>query len=358
MGDEIELPDMETITIFLTKRFGAVSNVRLRKMDIGKHGLGYRIDYRSRTRNRDERIVLTTLKPSDLGNDYPSDRARSHLLASTCYSDLPGHLRCMDVVTFDGTDLFSVKKSKEIFLVMEDARGKDYFNDFNKIMNRGSLQEDDRRKADKLSTYLTDIHKKKYTGDNSPSLYRRRIREAIGHGSGLMGFLDAISARGHIPWEDAVVIVQKAVSHWDRLKDDHRRLCQVHGDFIPNNIRFQGDDPVLMNRSRGIWGEPAEDVFSLLIYYIFYALIEHGEFRGSFAELFTRIYDRYLNRSWDMDVLKAAPLFSVVKIPYLLNPDFFPTVDGTTRNKLILFSKNVLSEDQFDAKRMDKYLQE
>ncbi len=59
-----------------------------------------------------------------------------------------------------------------------------------------------------------------------------------------------------------------------------------------------------------------------------------------------------------MDVLKAAPLFIVVKIPYLLNPDFFPNVDGTTRNKLILFSKNVLSEDQFDAKRMDKYLQE
>ena len=358
MSEEILLPDMETITIFLTKRFGTVSNVRLKRMDVGKHGMGFRIDYRSLSRNRDERIVLKTLKSSDLGHDHLSDRASDHLFALQSYSDLPDHIRCLDVVTFDGTDLFSVKRSKEFFLVIEDARGKEYFNDFNRIMNRGSLENEDKLKADRLATYLTDIHKKKYTGNNSRSLYRRRIREAIGHGECLMGIFDSFSALDTTSRDDVVTIVQKAVPHWDRLKDDHGRLCQVHGNFIPNNIRFSGNDPVLMDRSRGLWGEPAEDLFFLLIYYIFYALIEHGEFRGSFAELFTRVYDRYVNRSWDMDVLKAGPLFLAAKVPYLLNPDFFPNVDGTTRNKMIVFTKNVLDEERFDANKMDVYLEQ
>ena len=356
MSEEISLPDNESITIFLTRRFGAVSNVKVTRLGAGVHGVGYRIDYKSQNRNREERVILKTLLARDFGHDHLSDRAAVHLLANQSYSELPNHVKCLDIVGYDDRDLISVKKCSEFFIIMGEARGTEYFRDFKKILGRGDLTEEDRRKADDLATYLAGIHKKKYYGDNASSLYKRKIRDTIGHGECLMGIFDTYSDWDFITREDMVEIVQKSIPHWDRLKDDHSRLCQVHGDFHPGNIWFHGDELVLLDRSRGIWGEPADDVFCLLINYIFYALIEHGSFKGPFSELFHRVYERYTNLTWDTDILNSAPLFLAFRVPVIANPNFYPNVDDTTRKKLIAFAKNVLEEKRFDVRKIEEYV--
>jgi aminoglycoside phosphotransferase (APT) family kinase protein len=44
----------------------------------------------------------------------------------------------------------------------------------------------------------------------------------------------------------------------------------VHGDFHPWNILFQNDcDFAVLDRSRGEWGDPADDVAPLTINYLF-----------------------------------------------------------------------------------------
>lgn len=356
MTADEKLPDLETITIYLTKRFGAVTGVCLKTVNAGAHGVGYRVDYKSVARKRDERLIIKTIRPQDFGHDYLSDRASAHLLANQSYPEMQGHIRCMDVVGYDGTDLQSLRKCRESFIVLEAARGAEYFGDFKKILGKKQLSGEDTRKADKLATHLAKLHSKKYSGDNAPSLYARKIRDTIGHGECLMGVFDTYSDWNFISRQDIIEIVQKSIPHWDRLKEDHRRLCQVHGDFHPGNIWFYGEELILIDRSRGIWGEASEDLFTLLIYYLFYALVEFGEFKGPFRDLFYRVYERYTNLSWDTEVLRSAPLFLASRIPKIVNPNFYPNADEMTRKRLIAFAKNVLDVEKLDINGIEDYL--
>lgn len=356
MENEVELPELEAVEKYLADFYGEIEDVRLVKLGTGVHGAGYRVDYRSITRGREERVILKTLIPRDFGHDHRSDRAAVHLLASENYSGLPNHIRCLDVVGYDGKGLASIRKTREFYTILEEARGEEYSRDLTRIIKQGSLLDSDRKRADMVANYLVKIHSERYSGINARSLYRRKIRESIGHGECLMGIFDTYEDWGFLSRQDMVEIVRKSISHWDRLKDNEHRLCQVHGNFYPGNIWFHGNDLVLLDRCRGSWGEAADDLSYLILNFIFYSLISEGAFRGPFAELFRRIYDRYLNLSWDNDVLEAVPLFMASRVPMMVNPKYFPNVDDPTRKKLIRLAKNVLDEDKFDVEKVSDYL--
>ena len=96
-------------------------------------------------------------------------------------------------------------------------------------------------------------------------------------------------------------IEQQCVDWRWRLKDRVHRLRQVHGDFHPWNILFrEGTDFVLLDRSRGEWGEPADDVTCLTMNYLFFSLQRSGRLDGNFESLFRRFWDRYLAKSGDI----------------------------------------------------------
>ena len=65
----------------------------------------------------------------------------------------------------------------------------------------------------------------------------------------------------------------------------------------------------MLDRSRGEWGEPADDVTSMSINYLFFSLCRHGTLKGPLEVLFHSFWDRYLSRSHDQDVLTAAGPF-------------------------------------------------
>ena len=86
----------------------------------------------------------------------------------------------------------------------------------------------------------------------------------------------------------------------------------MHGDLHPWNILFAKSGStkfVLLDRSRGEWGEPADDVCALSINYIFYSLRKYGDLRGEFLALYSEIINTYLDESGDKEVLDAMPLF-------------------------------------------------
>ena len=72
-----------------------------------------------------------------------------------------------------------------------------------------------------------------------------------------------------------------------RIKHRTHRLCRVHGDFHPWNILFREDtDFTLLDRSRGEWGEPADDTTCLSINYLFSSLLRSGRLEGPFEKMF------------------------------------------------------------------------
>ena len=59
-------------------------------------------------------------------------------------------------------------------------------------------------------------------------------------------------------------IERAAVSSRWRLRGRTHRLSRTHGDFHPWNVLFrEGTDFSVLDRSRGEWGEPADDVAAL-----------------------------------------------------------------------------------------------
>ena len=100
----------------------------------------------------------------------------------------PRHVLSLDVGTFTPEgDLLSLGQAEEFFLLTRYAPGRTYAHDLKRIAATGELGPDDEKRAIGLVDYLAEIHTLKKP---DPVLYRRRIRDLLGHGEGIMGMLD------------------------------------------------------------------------------------------------------------------------------------------------------------------------
>ena len=161
-----------------------------------------------------------------------------------------------------------------------------------------------------LAGYLAGIHRVKQT---DPQLYRRRLRELLGHGECIMGLTDSYPDRFAFITQELLERIEVACNAWRwRLRGRHTRLSQVHGDFHPWNVLFRrGTDFSVLDRSRGEWGEPADDVTSMSINYLFFSLCRHGTLTGALEVVFHSFWETYLARSRDHEVLETtAPFFA------------------------------------------------
>ena len=141
-----------------------------------------------------------------------------------------------------------------------------------------------------------------------------------------------------------------------RLKGLAHRLRVVHGDFHPWNILFEpaGNLPVL-DRSRGEFGEAADDVACLTINYLFFSLRRNGRLEGGFEDLFRRFWRRYLERSADSEILKVVAPFYAFRGLVLANPVWYPNLCDGVRTKILSFTLAVLDAAEFDPAGVNGY---
>ena len=158
-------------------------------------GFGYgkpiRVIYRSG--GRVSSVVLSTMSPGPFGHEHPADRAQAMLMDYDTYGKLPRHVKAVDVGAFaeDGS-LFSVASAREFFVLIEWVKGQSYHVDFERLLAGGRLRTLDRQRAGALARYLVSIHRVKH---RDRALYRRRMRELIGHGECIMGLTDSYPDR-------------------------------------------------------------------------------------------------------------------------------------------------------------------
>jgi hypothetical protein len=305
-------------------------------------------------------VISRTRVAQGFGHDYPADRAWQALYGHTAYNSFPSHVRSLDVGFMRKSGaLVSAGDATEFFQLVEKAEGRLYWLDLDRLLTE-PLRALDRARARELGCFLARAHAVKR---DEPTLYERRIRELVAHGECLMGILDSYPhPYPPLPASACEALEHDAISWRWRLRGRAHRLSCVHGDFHPWNLLFRdGVDFSALDRSRGEWGEPADDVSALGINYLFFGLRKAAtEGRRGVAEpfltLFNLFLDAYLADSGDHELLEVMPPFLAFRALVIGHPRWYPTLPPGTREALLGFARALMAGGPVVAEGMPELL--
>ena len=205
-----------------------------------RYGYGTPVKLTFRTGRRLRSAVLETMKPGPFGHEHMADRAQAMLWDFESYGRLPRHVRALDVGAFDDKHgLFSVTNAREFFVLNEWAEGITYHRDLDRLAKGAALRKLDRARAVALARYLAKIHA---TKRRDADLYRRRLRELIGHGECIMGLTDSYPAKCGFITGDLLRTIEEACNRWRwRLRDKTNRgdIKLINKSF---NLSYSGQD--------------------------------------------------------------------------------------------------------------------
>ena len=290
-------------------------------------------------------VVSRTRPKHGFGHDYPADRAWQALYGHTAYNRFPRHARSLDVgIVRESGELTSVSDATDFFQIVEKVDGTLYWRDLERLLE-DSVGELDIARAEALARFLAEVHAEKH--DDAP-IYERRIRELVGHGECLMGILDSYPhPYALLPAETCEEIEKSAVAARWRLRKRIHRLSCTHGDFHPWNLLFrEGTDFSVLDRSRGEWGEPADDVAALGINFLFYGL--RARTPDKFQYLFGAFLETYLRESRDQEILETLPPFLAFRALVIAHPLWYPELSQPLRVALIHFARRMMVDSLFD----------
>ena len=328
------------------------------------YGIPYLVVYAVGNGPKRESIISTMRIGKGFGHDFRSDRVENAVASFDTWNSLPEHCKAQDFGAFSSVDSspISLGKSGEFFILREKVSGVEYHKDLDRIFSSGSLEENDIGRSTALAGYLARIHSKKK--QNEPEIYARKIRDTVGHGECIFGLTDSYP-EGRLEYLDAreLEFFEKlCVQHRWKLKNRFNRLCQVHGDFHPWNILFSSNPRTplkfkLLDRSRGEWGEPADDVCALSMNYVFYSLRKYGKLTRPFESLFTNFMDTYMEQTKDEEMFEAMPLFYSFRALVIASPMWYPSLSIETRRQIFNFAENSLISGRFDPRKVNDYIQ-
>ncbi len=298
------------------------------------------------------------MRPNAFGRERASDRAAAVWLDYNTFNNLPRHAPALDMVieASDGS-LQSIGGAQDLLLITGYQPGRPYAEDLLRVRDEGVATALDFQRAETLAIYLAEVHHKQIA---DPPLWRRRLRDLIGHGEGILGQTDGYPEGLSYVGEGQLRAIEEAANRWRwKLKPLTHRLSQVHGDFHPFNVLFEdsGLEFHVLDRSRGAWGEPADDVSAMTINYLFFSLQRSGRLEGAFERLHDHFWESYLGVRPDHEMTAVIQPWIAWRALVLASPVWYPGIADEARRKLLAFGRNVLQEDGYRYQDLNPYLE-
>lgn len=319
------------------------------------HGYGRPLRARFIHNHESKDVVIRTIAPDPFGHDRRSDRMDGMVQAYDYFNLLPRHIRSLDlgVVTKTG-ELRSIAQG-EPFLLTDYVEGDLYAHDLSLAARRPTANQRDISRAKVLASYLATLHQQRVPEQR----YVRAIRDLVGHGEGIMGLVDSYEPSDSVATESRLFGIERLVLNWRwKLKNMPERARRTHGDFHPFNILFREDaDFSVLDASRGLAGEPADDVTALSINYLFFALAENGRFSGALRELWNVFWSHYLEASHDRALLSVVAPFFAWRALVLACPAWYPNLVPATRDRILSFAERLLLGARFTPDRIDELIE-
>jgi hypothetical protein len=343
------------IEITSIKPLGRMEEVEFVLKDYG-YGTPLRIDFSSKGESKT--VVFGTIKPGGFGHNEMSDRAAILFRQNESFNNLPQHVKSIDIggITTDNS-FRSLGDVKELFILTDLVEGREYFRDLDRIKATGEATELDYERVKALAKYLVMINSVK---KDDPEYYERRTRELIGHNECIFGLTDSYPMNHDWIKPKFLAEIEKKCIDWRwRNKKLTHRLSQVHGDFHPFNILFkEGIEFTVLDRSRGSYGEPADDLAGLSINYLFWGLLHKEKFTDPFKKMWETFYVTYLESSKDYEVLNVIPPYLSWRALVVASPVWYPHINIKIREMLLNFASNILDNRRFDWRKISPLLRD
>jgi aminoglycoside phosphotransferase (APT) family kinase protein len=256
--------------------------------------------------------------------------------------------------TFDESGELRAIATGEAFLLTEYVRGQIYARDLEAAADRDRATELDLARAEALARYLVTLHSARAHRDQ----YVRDLRDTIGSGEGIFGIIDSYPGDHPVATAARLQAIERGAVRWRwTLRDRHERARRTHGDFHPFNVLFrEGTDFSLLDCSRGGAGEPADDVTSMALNYLFFALTRRKAFVGALRELWDRFWALYLELSGDEELLEVVAPFFAWRGLVVASPLWYPAVGDAVREKILTFVEKLISGAPFRPNRIEELL--
>jgi len=355
--------NMPSLQSYLQELFGSgVKLLQAGEMDsagnqgMKEFGYGKPVHIRFEQDGRQKQVVLSTMRGDKYGHQFYWDRAAILMFQYTAGAKMEKHVRPLGLGYVDEQDnMVPVIQPREFFILHEMVQGYDYFRDLERVRKNG-LSRDDTDRTMHFARWLSRVHNNK---KDDPDLYLRRIRNLIGASECIFGLVDAYPCPYDIFSPEKFQALECRLVSWRwKLRRFTHRLASVHGDFHPWNVLVQPDgDFRVLDRSRGEWGEPADDICTMTSNYLLYSLCTSGRLQGDFELLYRTLWDTYLEITHDREMLEVAAPFYVFRGLVIASPQWYPGHPVEVRKQLFRFMENVLEEDELDYTRINKYLE-
>lgn len=359
--------ELDEIERYLSSRHGTAVHIQeLRPLGsdetgpgaLKQFGYGRPILITYQVSGQQKQEVLHSIRRTAFGRERDDDRVAAVWLDYQTFNRLPRHVKAMDMLvhTSEGA-LHSIQAADELLLVTTYQPGTLYADELARIRVEGVARLQDREQVSTLAAYLAEIHQVKHTDE---TLWRRRLRDLVGHGEGIIGLTDSYPRGLSYASESRLQYIEEQANRWRwRLKSFHHRLSQVHGDFHPFNIVFSdAQNFFVLDRSRGEWGEPADDISCLSINYLFFSMQRTGRLSPPFLELHDSFWEQYLALRPDEELAAVIQPWFAWRALVLASPIWYPDISDEIRHKLLNFAIQVMATDRFDYKQVNRYLEE